>query len=157
MGMFGKRISEAKPSQGGVYWLPGQYLVQLDMVKTITSRKGEDCFIVEGDNLESTNEERPAGSHCSQVIPMSQDSAPGNIKLFLAAALNVQEHEVTEEGAEACVTSDNPLHGRLVRLEVVNIKTRAGNDFSKHNWRPVTDEFQAKADELRAAAGMPPF
>jgi hypothetical protein len=157
MGTFGRMVADAKPNEGGVFWLPGTYLVQIDVVKVVNGRKGLDYFIVEGENLESTSTERAVGTHASWVSSLEMDSTPGNVQLFIAAAMNCPKEEVDEEAAELVISPDNPLHGRLVRLEVALIKTRAGNDFSKHVWRPVPDEIQAKAAELRAKAGFPPF
>ena len=159
MGLFGKRVAESKPSEGGNYWLPGQYLVQIDTVKAIESRKGDDLFIVSGENLESSNEKCPVGAACSWVCNLKHEPAPGNVKSFIAAALAMDHDEVDEEVADSVIDpEENPLQGLLVRLTVTIIQTKGkGEDFSKHVWKAVDPELQEQASELRAAAGLPPF
>jgi hypothetical protein len=149
-----KRVAAAKPSSGGVYWEPGKYLVQIDVVKVHEGRKGADFFVVEGDNLESSNPERPAGARCSWVFNTAQDAAPGNIKSFVAAALSCPADDVDDDVIEEVLSAENPLNGKIVRLQVVLTETKSGGEFSKHNWQPVTEEVQKQAKELRKKAGL---
>lgn len=158
MGMFGQAVAGAQATEGGVWWLPGKYLVQIDACKVITSRKKELLFIAEGDNLESNNEQRPVGQRCSWIVKISSDAGPGNIKSFIAALYGERPESITEEVADMIVDEkQNPANGRLVQLDVVIIKTKAGTDFSKHRWMAVPESVQEKAAELRAKAGLPPF
>lgn len=135
MGLFSKKVAEAKEQTGGVYWLPGQYLIEVQVVKLVEGRKGDEFFIVEGKNIESSNPDRPTGALCAWVVNTDLDAAPGNIKSFLKAA--TEADEVDEEGIDAAISSDNPLAKSQVRLSVVTIKTKAGNDFNKHVWMPA--------------------
>ena len=156
MGLYrdlGKKVAKAEASTGGVYWEPGKYLVLLDVVKVKEGRKS-DFFIVEGDNLESDNPERPAGKRCSWVIDANKDAAPGNIKAFLAAALACSPDDINEDDFEDCVDEDNPLCGKLVRLQVTMTTTKSGNDFSKHNWQPVDQDLYKELKSLKRKAGL---
>lgn len=146
MGKF-KGVSSAKVSAGGVYFLAGLYGVKVKRVHMITSRKKEDLFIVECVILTSNNDLRKPGTTCSWVVKMSQDAALGNIKGFMAAingidpnddgAIEEQIGDDLEELCETAVSDDNPLEDENIDLEVVNIKTREGNDFSLHKWKPA--------------------
>lgn len=156
MGLYSKlarRVAEAETSEGGVYWEPGKYLVEIDIVKIHEGRNG-DFFIVEAYNLESSNSDRPVGDRCSWVLNVNSDPAPGNIRGFLAAVLGVNVKEIGEDEFEDSVADDNPLNRELVRLEVAIVPTKRGGEFSKHRWIAVDDATKKKAKELRKAAGL---
>lgn len=137
-------ISNASISGNNVYFVEGQYKVRIERAFTMKSRKKADLAIVECTILESTTSARPAGSKASWVVNLSQDAALGNIKAFIAAAnginpsdeVRVQE-EVTEEVAEFAFSEANPLSGIVLALQCTNIKTKSGNDFTKHFFEPV--------------------
>ncbi|KKM13359.1 hypothetical protein LCGC14_1716990, partial [marine sediment metagenome] len=85
------------------------------------------------------------------------DAAPGNVKAFLAALAGVDDTEIDVAGAEMAVSDQNPMQGMIIRLEASVIQTRAKTDFTLCRWSNLNEEMQAKAAELRAAAGFPPF
>jgi hypothetical protein len=152
------RVEDSEGRTGGIYPQPGIYQVlYVDVIKMIRSRKGEDVFIAEFDILQSDVPERKAGTRMSWAVNFRHDASPGNVKAFLAAVMNVQQTEVDAKGAQYACSEKNPCHGRLVRLEAVMTKTKSGNDFTLCNFRPLADDMQGKADELRAAAGFAPF
>lgn len=179
MGMFGNKDSQSKqgyndpapagstpfdqiggstPNEGGVYPVPGVYPVLFcDVIKMMTSRKGDDLFIAELDILESQVDERRAGTRMSWVVNFKHDAAPGNVKLFLASLMDINPDEVDADGAKFACSPDNPCHGRLIRLEATNTVTKAGNDFTLCKWRSLPKEVQATGTDLRAAAGFTPF
>lgn len=137
--------------------LPGMYpMLFINAVKTIKSQEdGSDLFIAELDILESSVEGRESGSSMSWIVNFAHQPALGNIKAFIAAAMNRSEEEISEKIANAVVTTDNPLHGQLVRCEAIEITTkRKKNPFTKCNWSAVTPEKQAEAAELHKAAGF---
>lgn len=144
MGKF-SGIEDASISSGGVYFLAGKYIVKVKRCFTMRSRKKEDLFIVECEIIESTNEDRPAGTSASWVVNFKQDAALGNIKGFIGAANGLEDEasinaEVTEEVCEYVVSDDNPLAGTVLLLEATDVKTRAGNPFTKHAWAPFSEE-----------------
>lgn len=154
MSVFGK-IAKAQVSLGGNYLQPGIYLLYVDVLKLVETRKGDDLYIAEFDILESNNPQQPAGSHASWASNLKYDASPGNVKAFLVGLTGVKEDEVDEEGVAASVSSENPYHGFLIRAEGFNIKTQAQKkDFTKFAWETVPPELQAKAEELRAKAGF---
>lgn len=177
-------IGNAKVSGGGVYLAPGVYpVLQIDTIKMIKTRKNEEAFVAELDILESQVKERPAGTRASWMAMLKHDAAPGNIKAILCAiiganpdapeadklvaVLKAYAPNLTPQqdpgrlfGQVASVLMDErtqPAHGYLIRCEAVNVKTRAGGDFTKCMWSEVDGATQARAAELRAAAGFPAF
>lgn len=151
-------VGSSTPNEGGVYPVPGVYPVLFcDVLKMTQSRKREDLFIAEFDILESQVEERRAGTRMSWVVNFKHDAAPGNVKLFLAALLDIPPGEVDAEGAKYACSAENPCHGRLIRLEATNTITKAGNDFTLCKWRSLPKEKQDQSTDLRAQAGFTPF
>jgi len=149
------RVAASEGRFGGVYPQPGVYpLLYIDVLKMIRSRKGEDVFIAEFDVLESEVPSRLKGTRMSWAVNFRHDASPGNVKAFLAAVMNVPQNEVDGKGSQYACSADNPCHGRLVRLEATQTKTKAGTDFTLCNFRPVPDDIQAKAAELRKQAGF---
>jgi hypothetical protein len=85
-------LSGIKTNQGGVYFLEGDYVVDVDEVKFFTNRKGLDCFVAGAKIVESTNVDRAPGTVASQVItikPEILDTVMGNIKQFAGAVLGI--------------------------------------------------------------------
>ena len=56
------------------------------------------------------------------------------------------------------MSSENPLGGRLVRCEAIEITTKKTKQpFTKCNWTQVEPEMHAQAGELHKAAGFTSF
>lgn len=149
------QVAESKPTEGGVYPKPGIYpLVFVDAVKMIRTRKKEDMFVAELCILNSECEIRPAGSRMSWCANFKHDAAAGNVKAFLAAAMNIPVDNVDADGMRFACSEKNPLHSRLLRLEASDITTEAGKPFTLCKWHVISDEHQARAMEYFAAAGF---
>ena len=156
MGLF-DGIEDAQSSGGGNWILEGMYpLLFINTVKTIKSQEnGDNLFIAEFDILESKVEGREAGTTMSLIINFKHQPALGNIKGFIAAAMSREEEEISGKIADAVVTSDNPLHGQLVRCEAKEITTRKTKQpFTKTTFTKVDAKVQEKAAELHKAAGF---
>lgn len=151
-----EKVAGAKANRGGVYPVAGVYpIVQVNACKLITGRSGDRFFCAELDILESNVKERPAGSTMSWLPNFRHESAPANVKTFLAVVNGIPETEVDPEGVAFAVSEKNPCHGRLVRLEASTIITKnKGLEFTLCKWVPLPPEVQAKAAELRAKAGF---
>lgn len=156
MGLFSK-IEDAESSKGGNWVLPGTYpLLFINAVKTIKSQEdNSDLFVAELDIIDSKVEGRDKGSSMSWIVNFAHQPALGNIKAFIAAAMGRDESEISEKIADAVVTTDNPLHGQLVRCEATEITTKKKKQpFTKCNWSGVAEDKQAEAGELHKAAGF---
>lgn len=151
-------IEGAQARQSGVYPVAGVYPVLfVDVLKMIKSRQDDTIFIAEFDIVKSEVEARPAGTRMSWAVNFRHDAAPGNVKAFLAALMNVEPEKIDKDGAKMAVSSKNPCHGRLIRLEASMTKTKRGNDFTICDWRPIPEPMQEKATDLREEAGFAPF
>lgn len=147
MGVFGG-IKEAKFSEGGIYVLPGVYRVQITACKQIKTRTGKQAFIVECKILESTNPERLPGSQVTWMVTLDKEPALGNIKQFLAIALECGEDQITEEVCEFAVNEQaNPLKDRIVRCSAINIQTKANRPFTKCKFFGDADKAGAEKDQ----------
>lgn len=140
MGRF-SGIENAQMSEGGVFFLPGNYLARIDTVKTKTSRKNDLLFIIETTILWSDVPERRRGSSCTQMYKAG-DAFLGNVKHFCSVANDCDPSEVDDAGVELVCGDENPLQGTILRLQAVNIKTKALNDFTKVIWKQVSAEDQ---------------
>lgn len=133
MGMFGG-IEKAETSKGGVYLLPGNYLLGLRAAKAGRSRNNVDFFVAELEILASDNEERKVGSKVSWMSMKNNDAFLGNVKAFAAAAFGIPEEKVTEKKIEELISDDQPREGTQIKAQAQNVKTRAGKDFTKVFW-----------------------
>lgn len=155
MGVFSK-VNNASVNGGGVYFLSGSYRVRIAAVKSIISRQGENLFVIECDILESDVPERRPNTKCSQVINLSKhESAPGNIKAFMAAALDESADNITENECELAVSDQNPLEGTIMRLVCTTTKTKRGTDFTLHQWSHISPP--DGAGKVAAAPSAPVF
>jgi hypothetical protein len=149
MGLFSdNRISTVQPSSGGLYLLPGTYLLEIQRCKEDKHRAhGKAYFVAEFTIIESDNPERKPGTPVSfMVIPDKfPDLALGNIKGFLqtAAASKLLEQGVDKKAGEIVVNDafanemtgeTNPLAGTKVRCFAFNKPTKAGTPFTHHRW-----------------------
>lgn len=153
MGRF-SGVGGVTTNQGGLYFLEGDYLVEIDEVKMIQNRKKQDTFIIAAKVLESTNDQRKPGCKPSQVMVLRSDiieTILANIKQFAGAALEIDDPDnyEPEDGTSAdefwdstleyLVSDEQPLKGQKMRLNCSNIKTQAGKDFTKHVWGEVVE------------------
>ncbi len=134
-------ISEVETSQGGVYFLPGVYKVRIERVLLKDGRLSRKFFIIDGKIVESSVADRPPGMRASQVIAMDKAPALRNIKEFMLAASGLEAaavEEMTEQDwldlCEGAVGEDQPFSGLELELTCRQIETKAGRDFTVHEW-----------------------
>lgn len=134
-------IEQATPRSSGYVpgqWiLAGKYVLEIEKVKKFTTRKGEKTIIIESRAVESSNPDRPIGQRCDIMIMKRWDSFLETVKEFAAAATPCELKEVDEAGMEYMTTDKNPLKGRCVRVEAVNVTTKAGGAFTKSIFQPM--------------------
>lgn len=157
MGIFGQ-VQDATVTGGGVYFLPGKYVVQITGCKVQTSKRNAHTYaIVECSIVESSNAERPAGSRASQVIDLGNVMGPVNVKAFVAALSGIEDNSAPDLNAqieavwsealgrrltveavcEVVFSDGGPAEGTTLALEVAEITTRStGKPFNKHFWLP---------------------
>jgi hypothetical protein len=150
-------IGSAKIGISSAYFEAGNYVVDIVAVKMVNSRKREDLYTIETCVVESDNPKVIVGRKYTCQYNRKHDSFFGNVKGFLAAANGVEPdprnekeiatlftdesgRDIAEEVAEMSVSDENPLAGTRLTLNCVIKKTRAGNDFTIHNWSPYKGE-----------------
>lgn len=145
MGFFGS-INNVDATAAGnrrPYFLEGTYRVRIVKSAAFNSRMGIPFFVVEAEILTSNNPERPAGMICAQVIKLSTDMGPINVKRFIAAANGIDPNsaeaneEVDEDVCEYAVSDEQPLAGIEMGLQCVVTKTQKNADFTIHHWEPA--------------------
>lgn len=148
-------ISSVKVTKSGQFLLPGRYRVKIGGVKEVLSQMGKDFTIIEMTVLQSNNPDVPVGSPRSQVINMNNVMGLPNIKAFVASASGVEPtsdevnelvekfwHDADPQGVkrdfaeivEDLIVEQNMLEDVEMDLECVQIKTKALEPFTKHNW-----------------------
>lgn len=146
MGLF-DGLQNAQVFERGQYLTPGEYTLEIQKTIAKRSQNSGDVFIVEFTILESNNPEKPVGSRASWVQSFKNVTiALSSIKEFLLAALGVDTSDKAklrevepriEDIMNTCVASpgDNPLTGERIKVSVVNVTTKKGGPFSRHDWR----------------------
>jgi hypothetical protein len=168
MGRFAG-LGGIRTNTGGVFFVDGDFLVDLTEVKFIKNRKNIDCFIVAGAIVSSTSPDRIPGTVCSQVIALSPDyyeTAMGNIKQFASAVLGIESPDTYvadvdptivgdtpaeatdrfwDEALEALIADEQPAKGLRLRLNCVTIITKTNKKpFLKHFWSPAYEEVKTE-------------
>lgn len=155
MGIFsGQNLNQHRSAGGGVYFRPGTYTCRLLSSKVIEYGNGNDkdtAFVAEFEVLEAQpvdDQSNKIGTRPSQFVKISdakfQETSLGNIADFMRAAIacrsacegedevpNPADVEIDDDLADAIVGNDQPLVGTVMRVIAANVKTKAGNDFTK--------------------------
>jgi len=140
------------------YFKAGNYIVQVNDVKFLETRNKGDAVIVEFIPLESNNEEVQPGIVHSWYCGLSSDLGPLNFKRFLAAAYGFDPHseeanaKITSKVAEQAVSDSQPLRNAWVGLECSMTETQAGNPFTVHTYRPISQEEAGQVQQRLQAA-----
>jgi len=149
MGVF-TNIKGAKGTEGGQYFVPGNYVVRIDRCKQAQTRMGKDFFAAECKILASDTEELRVGSTASFFVLFDEypDLSLGNVADFMNSCMRSfaqqnnmdlpEGYEVDEEDAEAISGPPNTLAGTIIGVEAYNKKTRAGSDFTRFKWHPMS-------------------
>lgn len=140
---------------GGVYFLEGKYVVEIEKVHVVSKRKGGDMFVLETMIRESTNEKRKPNTRCNNTINLTDDNM--GIVMTQVMAINGMDPngELSEEDAadiEALYednVSNNSAKGRFVEIEAHpgEMKSKPGVEMIFCRFLPIEDERQ---EELRA-------
>ncbi len=153
MGRF-DGIESAKVYKTGQYFKVGKYRVKIKALKWVEAAVGNKEFVViETEVLESNTDEVPVGVERSHVITMSDVMGMPTFKGFVACASGVDptldaindlvvdywagitgEHNSFAGICDLLCSEANPLEGEEMELECVEITTREGKPFTKHNW-----------------------
>lgn len=142
-------IEDAEIYERGVY-MSGGFDGEVEILKTIQnrSRKGDDAFIVDMRIVSGGTQKDPNGAKRSWYVKHN-DSFHGNVKVWAAAIMGYESSD--KEGIAEKVAprlknlllkavanpEDNKFIGRRVHLVTATIETRAGGEFTRHDWSPT--------------------
>lgn len=154
MGVYAK-VGDARATQGGRWFDPGgEYVVQVQRVKSDKTRLGVVFFVVECKIVESNKDTLPERAEASWMVTLDKDAALGNINEFVCKATGCEPHEVDEAGIEQLIGQKQPLAGHLMRLSTYNKPTKAGKPFTHHKWAPLNETEQQTFAEKVKSLGM---
>lgn len=139
-------VENAKTSEKLPYISPGQYELQVELIKVFDSRSKGPMFVAEYTVLSSeglgANEK---GSRCAQLIKLrGNDSALGNIKALVGALTGEGTAKVTQKMCDAIVSEGNPAKGAKVKAFAYETDTKAGGKFTMIQFSPVTPAADVK-------------
>lgn len=148
-----KKIAEAKATAGGNLIRDGLYVFVIRKLILDQKFKGT-CFIAELEVVESAVavegvEPNKPGSACSYVLNLDTNvSAPGNMKQFVLALLDLPEDSTPAEKLMKeigkLVGDDQPARGRLIGDETyrktIQTGKNAGQPFTGHRWTHVDQD-----------------
>lgn len=150
MGVF-SNLSQVKTFEKSKWFQPGKYLVEIEEIKFIESGNKGDSFVIQGKVIAVESEHAAApkvGETAANVWNASGEKRNIGLsswKSFLQAAfgkdeINAMDDEALEE-LSGSVIDDGALDGMPMLLDVWMTETKAGGNFTKHDWkRPATPE-----------------
>lgn len=121
-------FNKARPSEGGVYFIPGQYEdVEIEKVCLIKSQSnGHVLFIAETKIHLSDVPGRKPGSKCSMIVSFEKISAMGNVRTFVAAAIGQPFEATTADVCRGVCSAANPLKGTRMSFNCFMKDSRNG-------------------------------
>lgn len=154
MGLF-SGMKDAQYSDGGVYLLDGNYVLEITELKSGTTRQDLNYFVAECKILQSTNPARKPGTVVSWFVGIKKDTpALADIKRFLAVCGEVEDTEVDDAAAEMSVSDEQPFAGRVLRAAATTITTKKNKrDFTKVVWTNF-EGTEGDVAAMKKAAGL---
>ena len=146
----GTKINDARSTQGGLYFAPGNYTAQIQRCKMIRTLAGEDAFVVEFRVIKSDVAVLGPGSEPSYYVGMGGKYPAlslGNVADLMRAGLAAlaisagEEHppikqiELDTLTCESITGADNILAGVILDVYAFNKPTKDGSDFTRIKWR----------------------
>ena len=137
-------------NKSGQYFEPGMFLVELVCIKVFErqNQAGGTGFVVEFDVLESDNPAIPVGDRRGWFCDISKKMGASDAKAFM---LQVVEAKINRSGGDFnprapfdpkilhwAAGEDQPCAGEKFHLKAWHKETRAGGQFTIHDWRPAT-------------------
>lgn len=146
-----EKLGDARGTQGGLYFVPGNYIAQIQRCKMIETRDKDEAFIAEFKVLETDVEDvslKP-GAQPSYFVNMDGKFPAlslGNVADLMRAGLaslaeqHGEEHEpqdeieITDDIADAITEEDNLLAGVFLKVYAFNKPTKEGKPFTRIKW-----------------------
>lgn len=146
---------------GGVYFLPGNYLVEIERTKVVNKRGGKgDMYVAETIIRTSTNAERKPNTRCNYTLNLNDDTM--GICMATTMAINGMDPEMELSDAdvgdvealyEDNIGPDNSAKGRFCEIEARPATMKNGTAITACRFIPIEDE--TKQAELKAQFSQP--
>ena len=133
MGMLDSVAEESPSGQGGDYLGVGNHEGVIEAVKLIKTPVNGEAIVVELRITKSSVDE----SVDTVKSIMYMDKYLAAKKAFVRLVMDITgctEEELDKEALEAIVGEEQGMKGIAVAVQSYLIKTKSGNDFTKHNW-----------------------
>lgn len=132
-------IDKVQPAQARLPFInPGVYTLEVQSVKSITTRVGVPFLIAEfrvKERVSATGNE--PGTSCKIMFKKTADPYLKNAKNLFAAIGGVEEGKVTQQLAESIDAEDSAGVGAVIRCEATSKKTRTGGDWTECHFSPL--------------------
>ncbi len=130
---------------------PASYVLQVTRTDFFDSRQSGSALKIEGTIVDATEGGNPVGSKAAIVLWQSNDFFLRDAVSVLAAATNLPCAAVSEASLEAACSTQQPMTGRLIRVNVGAFQPakKSGNMFARQTFEPVE---QNKAGQFVAPA-----
>ena len=149
-GGFADEVASSRATIQSNYFSPGRFIVEIKDWKIGENRKGNPYAALETEIVRSDNHDaHPPGSLATWMVILKggagSDMAASNIKAAICGITGASEKEVDSEVVQYCLGAESddggmsPLAGNLILVTAVNVKTRAGNDFTRCTFKKVGD------------------
>lgn len=141
------RAAKAQVYGAGNYFQDGKHVVVIKRVLERASDRGNGkCyFIIECEMVESNNPKCRPGDLVTQVIDVTQDAGPGNVKGFCMAIgshlfeeynpADYSDEQFLAQVIDSFVLEEQAAAGVTVEVVAATIRTRKGTDFTKVSWQ----------------------
>ncbi len=152
------RFKTAQASNGGhVYFQPGEYVYKISEVKFDKSKKipskPVEFFALSGTLVVADpiapHPDMVQGREVSWITMDNQLPYNNNVKAVWCALCGIHEAELDADNTgvyerlfAAMVGPEQLATGRLLQVHAVNVKTKAGKDFTAMRWTAVPEEDQ---------------
>jgi hypothetical protein len=126
-------IDKVQPAQQRLPFIePGSYVLEVQNVKSITTRVGVPFLIAEFRVKERTTPTgNEPGTGCKIMFKKTADPYLKNAKNLFAAIGGVEEGKVTQQLAESIDSEQSAGVGAVVRCDATSKKTRTGGDWTE--------------------------
>jgi hypothetical protein len=148
--LFGDGFNQAEAGGGGIYFkAPGLYLCSISKVKVDRAQAGFPYFLMEFDCLESSHPDIRPGMRVAWMATLKNDTFKAtfwsNVKQAVLAAVQNQQPsatgaQITDAVIASVCSEQQPLTGIRLRAQASDIRTRAGQPFTKVVFSPVPQE-----------------
>ncbi len=115
---------------------PATYDLLIESVELFEPRKGADILKVIGRVLTALDG-GPSIGLCCYMLATDSEYFQRDAARFLCNLMNAPPTALAASDYDRLVSAEQPARGRVIRVRVSSVKTKANSDFTAHEWSPV--------------------